>query len=41
MDESLINEMKEMAEQNRCLKRVYSEMSMQTDLLKEMLGKKR
>ncbi len=41
MDASLISEMKDMAEQNRRLKRMYAEMSMQNDLLKEALGKKR
>jgi putative transposase len=41
MDASLITEMKDMAEQNRRLKRMYAEMSMQNDLLKEALGKKR
>jgi putative transposase len=37
---SLIAEMKDMAEQNRRLKKMYAEMSMQNDLLKEALGKK-
>ena len=41
MDASLIAEMKDMAEQNRWLKRMYAEMIMQNDLLKEALGKKR
>jgi len=41
MDASLISEMKDMAEQNRRLKKMYAEMSMQNDLLKEALGKKR
>ena len=41
MDASLITEMKDIAEQNRRLKRMYAEMSMQNDLLKEALGKKR
>jgi putative transposase len=40
MDASLITEMKDMAEQNCRLKRMYAEMSMQDDLLKEALGKK-
>lgn len=39
MDASLISEMKDMAEENRRLKRMYAEMSMQNDLLKEALGK--
>ena len=38
MDASLIAEMKDMAEQNRRLKKMYAEMSMQNDLLKEALG---
>ena len=41
MDASLMYEMKDMAEENRRLKRMYAEMSMQNDLLKEALGKKR
>jgi len=41
MDASMISELKAMAEENRCLKRMYAEMSMQNDLLKEALGKKR
>ncbi len=41
MDASLISEMKDMAEQNRRLKKMYAEMSMQNDLLKEALGKRR
>ena len=41
MDASLIAEIKDMTEQNRRLKRMYAEMSMQNDLLKEALGKKR
>ena len=40
VDASLISEMKDMAEENRRLKRMYAEMSMQNDLLKEALGKK-
>ena len=40
MDASMISEMKAMAEENRRLKRMYAEMSMQNDLLKEVLGKK-
>jgi putative transposase len=38
MDASLITEMKDMVEQNRRLKKMYAEMSMQNDLLKEALG---
>ena len=41
MDASLIAEMKEMAEQNRRLKKMYAKMSMQNDFLKEVPGKKR
>ena len=37
MDASLMSEMKDMAEENRRLKRMYAEMSMQNDLLKEAL----
>ena len=40
MDGSMIAEMKAMTEENRRLKRMYAEMSMQNDLLKETLGKK-
>jgi len=36
----MISEMKAMAEENHRLKRMYAEMSMQNDLLKEALGKK-
>lgn len=41
MDASMITELKAMADENRRLKRMYAEMSMQNDLLKEVLGKKR
>ena len=41
MDASMMSDMKSMAEENRRLKRMYAEMSMQNDLLKEALGKKR
>ncbi len=40
MDVSMISEMKALTEENRRLKRMYAEMSMQNDLLKEVLGKK-
>ncbi|ATG37859.1 IS2 repressor TnpA (plasmid) [Phaeobacter piscinae] len=40
MDASLISEMKAMAEENRRLKRMYADVSMQNDLLKEALEKK-
>lgn len=39
MDVSLIAELKDIAEQNRRLKRMYAEMGMQNDLLKGALGK--
>jgi len=41
MDASMVTEMKAMADENRRLKRMYAEMSMQNALLKEALGKKR
>ena len=41
MDASMVSHMKAMADGNRRLKRMYAEMSMQNDLLKEALGKKR
>ena len=40
MDASLMSEMKSMAEENRRLKKMFAELSMQNDLLKEALGKK-
>ncbi len=41
MDASMIFEMKNIAAENSRLTRMYAEMSMQNDLLKEVLGKKR
>ena len=41
MDASMVSKMKAMEAENRRLKRMYAEMSMQNDLLKEALGKKR
>ena len=41
MDASMVSQMKAMTDENRRLKRMYAEMSMQNDLLKEALGKKR
>lgn len=41
MDASMISELKDMAEQNKRLKKMYAELSMQNDLLKEALEKKR
>ncbi|NVO23043.1 transposase [Donghicola sp. B5-SW-15] len=38
MDASLISELKEMAEENRRLKRTFAHVNMQNDLLKETLG---
>jgi putative transposase len=40
MDASLISQMKAMEDENRRLKRMYADLSMQADLLKEALGKK-
>ncbi len=40
MDASMVSQMKSIADENRRLKRMYAEMSMQNDLLKEVLGKK-
>jgi len=40
MDASMISQMKALEEENRRLKKMYAEMSMQTELLKEALGKK-
>ena len=40
MDASLISQMKAMEDENRRLKGMYADLSMQADLLKEALGKK-
>lgn len=40
LDASMISEMKSMADENRRLKRMFADLSMQNDLLKEALGKK-
>ena len=40
MDASLISQMKAIEEENRRLKRMYADLSMQADLLKGALGKK-
>ena len=40
MDASLMSEMKLMAGENRRLKKMYAEMAMQNELLKDALGKK-
>jgi len=41
MDASMVAQMKSMEDENRRLKKMYAELSMQNDLLKEALGKKR
>ena len=41
MDASMVSQMKAMEAENRRLKRMYAEMTMQHDLLKEALGQKR
>lgn len=40
MDASMISEMKSITEENRRLKKMYAEMAMQNELLKDALGKK-
>lgn len=40
MDASMMSEMKALAEENRRLKRMYAEVQLQNDLIKEALGKK-
>ncbi len=40
MDASLMSRMKALDEENKRLKKMYAEKSMQNDLLKEALGKK-
>ena len=40
IDASLISQMKAMEDENRRLKRMYADLSMQADLLMEALGKK-
>jgi putative transposase len=40
MDASMISEMKGLEDENRRLKKMFAELSMQNDLLKEALGKK-
>jgi putative transposase len=40
MNASMVSQMKAMEEENRRLKRMYADLSMQNDLLKEALGKK-
>ena len=41
MDASMVSQMKSMDDENKRLKKMYAELSMQNDLLKEALGKKR
>jgi putative transposase len=40
MDASMISQMKSLEDENRRLKRMFADLSMQADLLKEALGKK-
>ena len=40
MDTSMISQMKSIEEENRRLKKMFAELSMQNELLKEALGKK-
>lgn len=39
MDASMISQMKSLEDENRRLKRMFADLSMQADLLKEALGK--
>ena len=40
IDASMVSQIKAMEDENRRLKRMYADLSMQADLLKEALGKK-
>ena len=40
MDASMISQMRALEDQNRRLRKMYAEMSMQAELLKKALGKK-
>ena len=40
IDASMISQMKALEDENRRLKKMYAEISMQAELLKEALGKK-
>ncbi len=40
LDASMISQMKSLEDENRRLKRMFADLSMQADLLKEALGKK-
>jgi putative transposase len=41
MDASMVSQMKALEDENRWLKRMFADLSMQADLLREALGKKR
>ena len=41
MDASMMSQMKALEDENRRLKRMFADLSMQADLLREALGKKR
>jgi len=40
MDASMMSQMKALEDENRRLKRMFADLSMQADLLREALGKK-
>ena len=40
MDASMISQMRALEDENQRLKKMYAEMSMQAELLKDALGKK-
>jgi putative transposase len=40
MDASMVSSMKAMEDENRRLKKMFAELSMQNELLREALGKK-
>jgi putative transposase len=40
MDAAMISQMKALEDENRRLKKMYAEMSLQAEVLKEALGKK-
>ena len=40
MDASMISQIKSLEDENRRLKRIFADLSMQADLLNEALGKK-
>jgi len=40
MDASMVSQMKAVEDENRRLKKMFAELSMQNELLKEALGKK-